>query len=99
RSRAGSGLSTRQRRTLARRNPGRRCSTPRDYRDSGTMGSVRLALCVLACLAAAAVPAWGASSPKLQIVANDLTNPRKIFIGHDGAVYVVEAGSGSNVGT
>ncbi len=63
------------------------------------MGSVRLALCVLACLAAAAVPAWGASSPKLQIVANDLNNPRKIFIGHDGAVYVVEAGSGSNVGT
>jgi hypothetical protein len=35
------------------------------------MESVRRAFCVLACLAAAASPDWGASSPKLQIVAND----------------------------
>jgi hypothetical protein len=63
------------------------------------MGSVRRGFCVLACLAAAAAPAWGASSPKLQVVANDLNNPRKISVGTDGALYVVEAGSGSNVGT
>ena len=63
------------------------------------MESVLRAFCVLACLAAAAAPAWGASPAKLQVVANDLNNPRKISVGKDGAVYVVEAGSGSNVGT
>jgi hypothetical protein len=63
------------------------------------MEGVRRAFCVLACLAVAAVPAWAASSPKLQVVANDLNNPRKLFVAKDGTVYVVEAGSGSNVGT
>jgi len=40
----------------------------------------------------AAPAALGAASPK--VVADGLNNPRKIFVGRDGAVYVVEAGTG-----
>jgi glucose/arabinose dehydrogenase len=36
----------------------------------------------------------GAQSVPLKVVATDLNNPRKIFVGSDGAVYVVEAGTG-----
>ena len=50
------------------------------------MESVLRAFCVLACLAAAAAPAWGASPAKLQVVANDLNNPRKISVGKDGVL-------------
>jgi hypothetical protein len=34
----------------------------------------------------------------LQVVARNLDNPRKIFVAPDGAVYVVQAGSGGNEG-
>lgn len=36
----------------------------------------------------------GAQSAPLKVVATDLNNPRKLFVGSDGAVYVVEAGTG-----
>jgi hypothetical protein len=36
----------------------------------------------------------GAQSAPLKVVATDLNNPRKMFVGSDGAVYVVEAGTG-----
>jgi len=36
----------------------------------------------------------GGQSVPLKVVATDLNNPRKIFVGPDGAVYVVEAGTG-----
>ena len=36
----------------------------------------------------------GAPSVKLKVVATHLNNPRKIFLGTGGAVYVVEAGTG-----
>ncbi len=36
----------------------------------------------------------GAQSVPLTVVATHLNNPRKIFLGSDGAVYVVEAGTG-----
>jgi hypothetical protein len=36
----------------------------------------------------------GAQSTPLKLVATDLNNPRKMFVGSDGAVYVVEAGTG-----
>jgi hypothetical protein len=32
----------------------------------------------------------------LQVIATDLNNPRKIFLGQDGAIYVTEAGTGGN---
>ena len=36
----------------------------------------------------------GAQAVPLKVVATHLNNPRKIFVGSDGAVYVVEAGTG-----
>jgi hypothetical protein len=51
------------------------------------------------CLAAAALwplPAT-ATGPRLKIVAGNLDNPRKLFVAPDGALYVVEAGTGGNV--
>ena len=36
----------------------------------------------------------GAQAAPLKVVATHLNNPRKIFVGSDGAVYVVEAGRG-----
>jgi hypothetical protein len=50
------------------------------------------AVAVLAALAAAASVA--ATSTKLEVVARDLNNPRKLFVGPDRSLYVVEAGSG-----
>jgi hypothetical protein len=43
----------------------------------------------LACL-----PAAGSASPTPAVVASQLDNPRKLFLGADGSVYVVEAGAG-----
>src|SRR6185437_2940266 len=34
--------------------------------------------------------------PQLKVVAKDLANPRKIFVGSGGAIYVVEAGTGGS---
>jgi hypothetical protein len=48
-------------------------------------------------LAAAALAATGAAAappPQLKVVATHLNNPRKLFVGRDGALYVVEAGIG-----
>ena len=44
------------------------------------------------------VAARGAKAPRLQVVAANLDNPRKLFVAPDGVVYVVEAGSGGNKG-
>ncbi len=35
-------------------------------------------------------------SPAFRVVASNLDNPRKIFLGPDGAIYVVEAGAGGH---
>lgn len=56
-------------------------------------------VCALALCVAAAVPSSGASAAKLKVVAGNLNNPRKIFVGTDGSVYVVEAGTGGNIGS
>jgi len=52
-------------------------------------------------VAAAAVPAaliaaasFAATPAKLEVVASNLNNPRKLFVGPDRALYVVEAGTG-----
>lgn len=50
----------------------------------------------LAAVALVALPASGSAAPKLKVVASDLSNPRKIFVASDGAVYVAEAGTGGN---
>lgn len=47
----------------------------------------------------AVVSAGGATAPRLEVVAAGLDNPRKIFVGPTGVVYVAEAGSGGNHGT
>jgi hypothetical protein len=36
----------------------------------------------------------GAATPAYKVVASDLNNPRKISLGSDGSLYVVEAGTG-----
>jgi hypothetical protein len=38
----------------------------------------------------------GAGGPALRVVAANLDNPRKLFVAPDGAVYVVEAGTGGH---
>ena len=55
-----------------------------------------LALTVAGALATGTIAfaASGAARPPLQVIASQLNNPRKIFLGPDGAVYVVEAGVG-----
>jgi len=50
-------------------------------------------LCALVFVPAAAA----AATPK--VVVAGLSSPRKIFVGRDGSLYVVEAGSGGNVGS
>ena len=55
-------------------------------------------ICGLALAAAAFVSGSGATAPTLKAVAGNLDNPRKVFVGADGSVYVVEAGTGGNVG-
>jgi hypothetical protein len=50
---------------------------------------------------AASASRLGASSesggPSLKVVATHLNNPRKLFVGPDGALYVAEAGTGGKV--
>src|SRR5579872_3158803 len=41
-----------------------------------------------------ALAVTAAPPPALKVVATHLNNPRKLFVGADGAVYVVEAGTG-----
>ena len=52
-----------------------------------------VAAAILASVTADATPS-GLGGSRLTVVANHLNNPRKIFVGADGAVYVVEAGKG-----
>lgn len=56
-----------------------------------------LALCVTA--AGATATALGAKAPRLQVVARNLDNPRKLYLAPGGVVYVVLAGVGGNKGT
>ena len=52
-------------------------------------------LAVVVCLLAIAVSPSSASAPAaLKVLARNLDNPRKLSVGADGAVYVVEAGKG-----
>jgi hypothetical protein len=63
--------------------------------------TARIALLALALGAAAGggrALATGAKASGLQVVARNLDNPRKLFVAPDGAVYVVQAGSGGNKG-
>ena len=65
--------------------------------SSGRLLLRPVALAVAGVLATGAVAlhaAPGAARPPLQVIASNLNNPRKIFLGSDGAVYVVEAGVG-----
>lgn len=55
---------------------------------------MRATLLLLALAIAATAAPLGASGPPLQVVASGLANPRKLFVGAGGAVYVVEAGTG-----
>ncbi len=57
--------------------------------------SATVAAALVASAAALAVPS-GDRSVKLKLVATHLNNPRKIFVGSGGAVYVVEAGTGGH---
>jgi hypothetical protein len=62
----------------------------------------RLALLALALgvmTAGLAATVGDAKAPRLEVVAGNLDNPRKLFLAPGGAVYVVEAGSGGNKGT
>ena len=58
--------------------------------------SARLRLVVAAAALAGLLAAIGAAAEpaKLKLVASHLNNPRKLFLGPDGALYVVEAGVG-----
>jgi len=56
------------------------------------VGRLAVAAGALVVLAASAVSS--ASTPALKVVAGDLNNPRKLFVGPNGALYVVEAGTG-----
>ena len=51
-----------------------------------------LALAVLSALGLSALA--GAATPSYKVVASGLNNPRKISLGFDGSLYVVEAGTG-----
>lgn len=53
-----------------------------------------LAVCGLAASGTALASSAGHSTSKLKVVATGLNNPRKVVVGRDGAVYVVEAGTG-----
>src|SRR4051794_41871215 len=37
-----------------------------------------------------------AGDPRLTAIATNLNNPRKLFVGREGEIYVVEAGVGGN---
>lgn len=58
---------------------------------------VGLTFVLVTLLAAGLAPLSVAASPKLTVVATGLNNPRKIFLGPNGSVYLVEAGTGGNI--
>ena len=66
--------------------------------DSVTPARRSLVLSAVALSLAISVTAFADSSrvagPALQVVATGLNNPRKLYVGDDGAVYVAEAGIG-----
>ena len=64
---------------------------------SGRLAVLGVALGVLTAGAAFASGSPGAS--RLQVVARNLDNPRKVFVDPSGTVYVVLAGTGGNKGT
>jgi hypothetical protein len=55
-----------------------------------------LALFLPAASVSALTGPTGAAAPSLKVVATNLNNPRKLFVGPDGALYVVEAGTGGS---
>lgn len=57
---------------------------------------VAAALGGVAALVATCSTLAGAATTKLEVVAKDLNNPRKLFVAGEGALYVVEAGSGGD---
>jgi hypothetical protein len=58
-----------------------------------------LGLGLVVAAAGGAVASARVGSPRLQVVAKNLDNPRKLFVAADGSVYVVLAGVGSNTGS
>src|SRR5262249_7871930 len=76
-----------------RRDPGRS--------DAGRPVTAGIAFLALAlCVTAAGGPALAgvAKARGLQVVARNLDNPRKLVAAPDGAIYVVQSGSGGNKG-
>jgi hypothetical protein len=51
-------------------------------------------LALASCLGTLAADPLEAASPKLEVVATNLNNPHKLFVGKSGAIYVAEAGTG-----
>ena len=62
------------------------------------LGAMIVLLSFLPIVSASAAPSSGARAHpvRLTVVAAHLNNPRKIFVGRDGVVYVVEAGIGGH---
>ena len=53
------------------------------------------AVAIVALLAAlTGIPSSAGGKAKLRVVASHLNNPRKLFLGDEGALYIVEAGTG-----
>ena len=63
---------------------------------TGRIALLALALCVIPTGGRAL--AADTKAPRLQVVARNLDNPRKLFVASDGVIYVVQAGSGGNKG-
>ncbi len=64
-------------------------------RKTGTV-ALAVVVCGLAASATALAAPAGAVTPTLKVVATNLNNPRKLFVGSGGAVYVAEAGTGGD---
>jgi hypothetical protein len=56
------------------------------------------ALIGLSVLVPAGASAAAAGAPKVTVVATDLNNPRKVFLGPGGTMYVAEGGTGASAG-
>jgi hypothetical protein len=59
-----------------------------------TASTLRIAAATAALAAFAGAASSAAAPVKLEVVGSHLNNPRKLFVGPDRALYVVEAGSG-----
>jgi hypothetical protein len=59
---------------------------------------MRFLIAAGAVLALVAAAAAATATPRLRVVAQNLDNPRKVFVAPDGSVYVVLAGVGGNKG-